>query len=29
MPAVVTLPEGGRGPGLVVLQEIFGVTEYC
>jgi carboxymethylenebutenolidase len=28
MPAVVTLPEGERGPGLVVLQEIFGVTEY-
>ena len=28
MPAVVTLPESGRGPGLVVVQEIFGVTPY-
>jgi carboxymethylenebutenolidase len=28
MPAFVFLPNSGRGPGLVVLQEIFGVTEY-
>src|SRR5215208_578722 len=28
MPAFVVRPTGGRGPGLVVLQEIFGVTDY-
>ncbi len=28
MPAFVALPGSGRGPGLVVLQEIFGVTDY-
>jgi carboxymethylenebutenolidase len=28
MPAFVALPSSGTGPGLVVLQEIFGVTEY-
>jgi carboxymethylenebutenolidase len=28
MPAVVALPAGGAGPGLVLLQEIFGVTPY-
>jgi carboxymethylenebutenolidase len=28
MPAFVALPESGSGPGLVVLQEIFGVTDY-
>jgi carboxymethylenebutenolidase len=28
MPAFVALPASGRGPGIVVLQEIFGVTEY-
>jgi carboxymethylenebutenolidase len=28
MPAFVARPASGRGPGLVVLQEIFGVTEY-
>jgi carboxymethylenebutenolidase len=26
--AHVTLPEGGRGPGVVVLHEIFGVNDY-
>lgn len=26
--AHVRLPESGRGPGLLVLQEIFGVNEY-
>jgi carboxymethylenebutenolidase len=26
--AYLTLPEGGRGPGLVLLQEIFGVNRY-
>jgi carboxymethylenebutenolidase len=24
----LSLPEGGSGPGLVVIQEIFGVTDY-
>jgi carboxymethylenebutenolidase len=28
MPAFVVRPPSGRGPGLVVLQEIFGVTDY-
>ena len=28
MPAFVARPRSGRGPGMVVLQEIFGVTEY-
>lgn len=28
MPAHLWLPDGGRGPGIVVLQEIFGVTPY-
>jgi carboxymethylenebutenolidase len=28
MPAFVALPTAGRGPGMVVLHEIFGVTEY-
>jgi len=28
MPGFVALPAGGSGPGLVLLQEIFGVTEY-
>lgn len=28
MPAYVALPASGRGPGIVVLQEIFGVTDY-
>ena len=28
MPAFVARPAGGRGPGVVVLQEIFGVTDY-
>jgi carboxymethylenebutenolidase len=28
MPAFVALPASGAGPALVVLQEIFGVTEY-
>jgi len=28
MPAQLARPSGGRGPGLVVLQEIFGITEY-
>jgi carboxymethylenebutenolidase len=28
MPAFVALPASGAGPGLVLLQEIFGVTEY-
>jgi len=28
MPAFVARPASGRGPGIVVLQEIFGVTEY-
>jgi len=28
MPAFVARPGSGRGPGIVVLQEIFGVTDY-
>jgi carboxymethylenebutenolidase len=28
LPADLHLPPGGRGPGIVLLQEIFGVTEY-
>lgn len=28
MPAFVARPASGRGPGIVVLQEIFGVTDY-
>ncbi len=28
MPAYLALPASGRGAGLVLLQEIFGVTEY-
>src|SRR5512132_1192077 len=28
MPAFVARPDSGRGPGLIVLQEIFGVTDY-
>jgi carboxymethylenebutenolidase len=28
MDAHVTLPESGSGPGIVVLQEIFGVGDY-
>jgi carboxymethylenebutenolidase len=28
MPAFVARPADGRGPGVVVLQEIFGVTDY-
>jgi carboxymethylenebutenolidase len=28
MPASVVLPSSGTGPGIVVLQEIFGVTPY-
>ena len=28
MPAVVALPESGSGPGVVLLQEIFGITDY-
>jgi len=28
MPAYVARPASGRGPGIVVLQEIFGVTDY-
>jgi carboxymethylenebutenolidase len=28
MPAFVFLPDSGSGAGLVLLQEIFGVTEY-
>jgi carboxymethylenebutenolidase len=28
MPAFAALPATGRGPGIVVLQEIFGITEY-
>jgi carboxymethylenebutenolidase len=28
MPAFIARPPAGRGPGIVVLQEIFGVTEY-
>src|SRR5690625_6819268 len=28
MPAHLWLPESGTGPGLLLLQEIFGVSEY-
>ena len=28
MPAHLWLPQGGRGPGLLLLQEIFGVSDY-
>jgi carboxymethylenebutenolidase len=28
MPAFAARPASGRGPGLIVLQEIFGVTHY-
>ena len=28
MPADLHLSAGGRGPGIVLLQEIFGVTDY-
>ena len=28
MPAYLWLPESGTGPGLVLLQEIFGVSRY-
>jgi len=28
LPADLHLPPGGRGPGLLLLQEIFGVTDY-
>lgn len=28
MPTFVAMPASGRGPGIVVLQEIFGVTDY-
>lgn len=28
MPAHLWLPESGSGPGLLLLQEIFGVSEY-
>lgn len=28
VPTQLFLPPGGRGPGLVLCQEIFGVTEY-
>ena len=28
MPAFIARPASGGGPGLVLLQEIFGVTEY-
>jgi carboxymethylenebutenolidase len=28
MPAFLALPAAGSGPGLVLLQEIFGVTDY-
>jgi len=28
IPAVLTLPESGSGPGLVLIQEIFGVNPY-
>jgi carboxymethylenebutenolidase len=28
MPAYVARPIGGRGPGIVVLHEIFGITDY-
>ena len=28
MPAHLWLPPTGHGPGIVVLQEIFGVSDY-
>lgn len=28
VPADLHLPPGGRGPGIVLFQEIFGVTDY-
>lgn len=28
LPVQVYLPDGGRGPGLVLVQEIFGVSRY-
>jgi carboxymethylenebutenolidase len=28
MPGYLVAPASGRGPGLVLLQEIFGITEY-
>ncbi|SRR6266545_1609059 len=28
MPCHVALPEGGSGPGMLVLQEIFGLNDY-
>ena len=28
MPAYIARPQAGRGPGLVLLQEIFGITDY-
>ena len=28
LPADLLLPEGGTGPGIVLFQEIFGVTDY-
>src|SRR3954447_10863251 len=28
MPAHLWLPEGGTGPGILLLQEIFGVSSY-
>ena len=28
MPALLVRPASGSGPGLVLLQEIFGVTDY-
>ena len=28
IPAELWLPESGRGPGVLVLQEIFGVSHY-
>jgi len=28
MPAFVAIPDAGHGPGMVVIQEIFGVTDY-
>jgi carboxymethylenebutenolidase len=28
MPCHVAVPESGRGPGILVLQEIFGVNDY-
>ena len=28
MPGHLWLPEGGRGPGLLLLQEIFGISRY-